>query len=99
MGRISTITNDQAKEVIKLNIDDPDFDFLKAKQMAKDKALEKCDNPMILSWNNSKARVSSPDHECGVSDTPFWIRYARGRGANLTIDFNEGEYVFMILKM
>ncbi|WP_300457013.1 AF1514 family protein [Desulfobacula sp.] len=26
-------------------------------------------------------------------------RYAEGRGANLTIDFNEGEYVFMILKM
>jgi len=99
MGRILNLTGDQAKEIIKLNCKDRDFDFLKAKQVAKDKALEKCDNPMILSWKNNKTRESYPDYECGASDRPFWIRYAEGRGANLTIDFNDGEYVFMILKM
>jgi hypothetical protein len=67
--------------------------------MAKDKAFEKCDNPMILSWKNGKTGDVYPDYECGVTDRPFWIRYAEGRGANLTVDFNEGEYVFMILKM
>jgi hypothetical protein len=54
---------------------------------------------MILSWKNSKTGESYPDYECGVSDRPFWIRYAEGRGANLTVDFNDGDYVFMILKM
>jgi len=39
------------------------------------------------------------NYECGVPDRPFWIRYAEGRGANLTIDFNKGQYVFMILKI
>lgn len=99
MGQIFSITKDQTEEVMKFNIDDPDFDFLKAKQMAKDKALEKCDNPMILSWKKGKTGETYPDYECGFTDRPFWIRYAEGRGANLTIDFNDGEYVFMILKI
>jgi len=99
MTQIFSITENQAEETLKFNINDPDFDFLKAKQMAKDKALEKCDNPMILSWKNGKIGEFYPDYECGKTDKPFWIRYAEGRGANLTIDFNDGEYVFMILKM
>ncbi len=49
MAQIFERTGDPAQEVLKLNINDPDFDFLTARQMAKDKALEKCDNPMILS--------------------------------------------------
>jgi len=97
MAQIFTITKDDSEEVLEINKDD--LDFLQAKQMAKDKAFEKCDNPMILSWKNRLTGESYPNYECGVTDKPFWIRYAKGRGANLTIDFNEGEYVFMILKM
>lgn len=99
MAQIFATTDDQTKEVLNLNINDPDFDFLKAKQMAKDKAFKKCDNPMILSWKKGKTGEFFPNYECGVEGKPFWIRYAEGRGANLTIDFNDGEYVFMILKM
>ncbi|MFH2057324.1 MAG: AF1514 family protein [Pseudomonadota bacterium] len=99
MSQIFTITNNQKQEVLNLNIDEPDFDFLKAKQIAKGKAFEKCDYPMILSWKNGKTGESYPNYECGETGKPFWIRYAEGRGANLTIDFNAGEYVFMVLKM
>ncbi|MBU1342329.1 MAG: AF1514 family protein [Proteobacteria bacterium] len=99
MSQIFTTIKDLPKEVLNLNIDDPKFDFLKAKQIAKDKAFEKCDYPMILSWKNGKTGEAYPNYECGVTDRPFWIRYAEGRGANLTIDFNNGEYVFMVLKM
>ena len=99
MVQVSSISEDQSKETLKLNIDDPGFDFLTAKQMAKDSAAERCEFPMILSWKNGKTGESYPNYECGVEDRPFWIRYAEGRGANLTIDFNDGEYVFMVLKM
>ncbi len=99
MTQILSVTKDQSQEVLTFNIDNPEFDFLQAKQMAKDTAFEKCDYPMILSWKNGKTGESYPNYECGVSDRPFWIRYAEGRGANLTIDFNNGEYVFMVLKM
>ena len=99
MARILSITGDQKKETLNIEIDDPGFDFLAAKQMAKDKAAEKCDNPMILSWKNGTTGEFYPNYECGAEAKPFWIRYAEGRGANLTIDFNNGQYVFMVLKM
>jgi hypothetical protein len=99
MTQIFTTTADNDQETLNLTIDDPEFDFLTAKQMAKDKALERCDNPMILSWKKGETGEFFPNYECGVEDRPFWIRYAEGRGANLTIDFNHGKYVFMILKI
>ncbi len=99
MAQVHINADNQAHEVLHLNISDPSFDFSKAKQMAKEKAFEKCDHPMILSWKNSRTGQVYPDYECGVEEKPFWIRYAEGRGANLIIDFNKGEYVFMVLKM
>ncbi len=99
MTQIFSTTNNQKEEVINFNIDDPELDFLAAKKIAKDTAFEKCDYPMILSWKNGKSGESYPDYECGVNDRPFWIRYAEGRGANLTINFNDGQYIFMVLKM
>jgi len=99
MTQIFSIIKDQKQEVINFNIEDPELDFLTAKQIAKDTAFEKCDYPMILSWKNEISGESYPNYKCGVHDKPFWIRYAEGRGANLTINFNKGQYIFMILKM
>ncbi len=99
MTQIFTTTQNQEEQVLDININDPAFDLLQAKQMAKDKALEICENPMILSWKNGITGESYPDYECGITDRPFWIRYAEGRGANLTINFNQGDYIFMVLKM
>ncbi|MEH0022686.1 MAG: AF1514 family protein [Desulfobacter sp.] len=99
MARIHHVAEDQSKEYINIDITEPDLDFVAAKQVAKDKAFEKCDHPMILSWKNGKTGESHPDYECGVNERPFWMRYAEGRGANLTIDINHGEYVFMVLKL
>lgn len=99
MGQIFTVAENQPEEYITLDITDDEFDFLKAKELAKKTAFERCDTPMILSWKNGKTGESYPDYECGINERPFWIRYAEGRGANLTIDVNQGEYIFMILKM
>nr|WP_319395502.1 AF1514 family protein [uncultured Desulfobacter sp.] len=99
MVAIGTIPQDQCEEYINMNINLPDLDFAAAKQAAKDKALEICSHPMILSWKNGDTGQTYPDYECGINETPFWIRYAKGRGANLTIDINDGQYLFMILKI
>jgi len=99
MGQIFTVTENQPEETIQIDITDDDFDFLKARQLAKETAFERCDTSMILSWKNGKTGESYPDYECGINDRPFWIRYAQGRGANLTIDINQGDYVFMVLKL
>jgi hypothetical protein len=99
MVAIGTIPQDQCEEYINMNINLPDLDFAAAKQAAKERALEICSHPMILSWKNGDTGQTYPDYECGINEAPFWIRYAKGRGANLTIDINDGQYLFMILKM
>lgn len=99
MAEIKEITENQEKETLNIDMDTSDLSFEEAKQMAKDKAFEICDNPMMLSWKNGRTGEYYPNYECGVEGKPFWIRYAEGRGANLTVDFNQGEYVFMLLKM
>ena len=35
---------------IKLKIDNPNLDFVEAKDIAKQKAKEACTDPMLLSW-------------------------------------------------
>ena len=99
MGQIFETTENTTQETLNLDIADQELDFSAAKQMAKDKAFERCDHPMILSWKNGKTGEFYPNYECGETGKPFWIRYAESRGANLIVDFNKGEYVFMILKM
>jgi len=99
MAQIFAVAENQSKEFLSLTITDTDLDFVKAKNIAKKTAFEKCDHPMILSWKNGKTGESYPDYECGINKKPFWIRYAEGRGANLTIDINQGDYVFMVLKI
>lgn len=99
MVQIFSSTEDTSMEYLNLKIDNADFDFIQAKNITKEKALERCDFPMILSWSNKKACQTYPDYECGTNQRPFWIRYAEGRGANLVVDFNDGEYTFMVLKI
>lgn len=82
---------------IELKIDGPDLDFAEAKDMAKQKAKKICDDPMLLSWYQSRTGESYPNLECGPGDKPAWIVYAESRGGDLTIDINEGEYVFIYL--
>ena len=82
---------------IELKIDGPDLNFAKAKDMAMQKAKEICDDPMLLSWYRSKTGESYPNFECGPGDKPAWIVYAESRGGDLTIDINQGEYVFIYL--
>ena len=84
---------------IKINIDDPAFDFATANNTAKQKAKEMCADPMLLSWCNGKTGESYPNLECGPGDKPAWIIYAESRGGDLTIDINEGQYVFIFLSI
>ena len=84
---------------IELKIDRPDLDFAEAKDIAKQKALEGCDDAMLLSWYRGKTGESYPDVECGTGDKPAWIVYAESRGGDLTIDINQGQYVFIYLSI
>ncbi|UCH21015.1 MAG: AF1514 family protein [Deltaproteobacteria bacterium] len=82
---------------IKIGIDDKDLELVKAKEFAKQKAKELCPDPMLLSWYQGGTGESYPNLECGRGEKPAWVLYAESRGANLTIDVNDGQYIFIYL--
>ena len=84
---------------IKIKVDQPNLDFEAAKDIAKQKAKELCADPMLLSWYRGKTGESYPNLECGPDDKPAWIVYAESRGADITIDINEGQYIFIYLSL
>ncbi|WP_321416043.1 AF1514 family protein [uncultured Desulfobacter sp.] len=86
-------------EIIEKTVDDPHLNFKQAKALAKEIAQQNDKNAMILSWKNGKTGEFYPTRECGTQKKPAWIYYAQVRGANLTININNGEYIFMILTL
>ena len=86
------------KEEIRLRVAEAGLDFEKAKDLAKRKAREVCAESMLLSWNNAETGECYPTVEFGNSGRPAWVVYADARGADLTIDINDGQYTFMFLK-
>ena len=99
MVQIDSTSKEYHVEHIKLHIDDPDLDFSTAKASAKEKAGELCKHSMMLSWYSGKTGEFYPRFECGTGDKPPWIVFAEARGGNLFIDINDGEYVFIFLKL
>jgi len=88
-----------AREEIRLHVAEAGLDFEKAKHLAKRKAREICSEAMLLSWNNAETGAHYPAYECGRSGRPAWVAYADVRGADLTVDINDGRYTFMFLKL
>ncbi len=89
------VGTDYPGDHIKINIDDKGLDFVKAKEIAKQRAKDLCDDPMLLSWYQGSTGESYPNLECGRGDIPAWILYAAARGANITVDINDGQYIFI----
>jgi hypothetical protein len=99
MVQIRTGINGSAKEEIRLRVAEGGLDFAAAKDLAKRKAREICAQAMLLSWNNGETGECYPTVECGSSGRPAWLVYADARGADLTVDINDGQYTFMFLKL
>ena len=84
---------------IRIAIDNPELDFAGAKEIARQKAKKICTDPMLLSWYLGQTGESYPNLECGPGDKPAWIVYAESRGADLTIDINDGQFIFIYLSV
>ena len=99
METIRSNINGYPGKQVKLDVDESDVDFDRAREIAKQKAKEMCDDPMLLSWQNGDTGESYPDADCGPGDKPGWITYAESRGGDLTVDINRGRYVFIFLSI
>ena len=99
MVQIHTEPGADAHETVKLTIDDPGLDFDSARDQAKAKALEINRNAMQLAWFHRQTGQGFPDYDCGPNDRPPWQVFADARGGNLTIDVNDGAFIFIYLTM
>ena len=84
---------------IHMAVETAELDFAKAKDMAKAKAMELSDDPMLLSWYNGQNGDYFPKVECGNRDKPVWLVFAESRGADMAININEGEFIFLYLSL
>lgn len=84
---------------VRVESGDSRLDFSRAKNLAKAKAGESCGDPMLLSWYIGETGESYPNLECGPGDKPAWIVFAESRGGDLTIDIDDGAFVFIYLSL
>jgi hypothetical protein len=73
------------------------IDFRKAKELADRTARSVSDDAMLLAWLDGTTGRFSPFVVCCGEKKPAWLIYAESRGANLSVDVNEGQYVFVYL--
>ena len=76
-----------------------DFGKFRVKQKAERKGRNPAtgEDQMMLSWYCGKTGEYYPKTECGRSDKPPWIIFAESRSADIAININDGEYVFLYL--
>ena len=82
---------------IRLTVDNPDLDLASATGLAKQKAGELTDDPMLLAWSCGKTGEFYPTADCGSAGKPPWLVFAESRGADIAININDGEYIFLYL--
>jgi hypothetical protein len=86
-------------KLIRTQVEDPHLDFVTAKDVAKQEAKKHCADTMLLSWYQGKTGGGYPNLECGKADAPAWVVCAESRGGDLTIDANDGDYMFFYLSL
>lgn len=84
---------------IQITVEQENLDFLKAKDIAKAKTKELAPDPMLLSWYNGKTGDYYPKYECSTWEKPVWIIFAESKGADIAININDGDYIFLYLSL
>ncbi len=84
---------------IRIEVDSKNLSFVQVKNIARAKAKEIAEDPMLLSWYNGINGEYFPKVECGVRDKPVWIVFAESRGADIAVNINDGEYIFLYLSL
>lgn len=89
------ITNDMLNHPIKLRVNQGPFDFKTAKNLAYGRAKELSSDPMLMAWFDRKSGKFSPDIMCCDRAKPSWLVYAESRGADISVNVNDLDYVFV----
>ncbi len=71
------------------------LDFSTAKFIADRRAREQAAEPMLLAWFDKRSGKFAPAQMCCDRDKPSWLVYAETRGAQIAVDINNEDYVFL----
>jgi len=89
------ITRDMLGHPVSLRVDDLPLDFFSAKALADSKARELSSSPMLMAWFDRNSGRFAPDSICCDREKPSWLVYAESRGADISVDINDQDYVFV----
>lgn len=89
------ITRDMLTHPVMVKVDDNPLDFSSARVLADGKARELSSDPMLLAWFDKTSGRFSPDVICCGDNKPTWLIYAESRGADIEVDINNEDYVFV----
>ncbi len=95
MDECREITAEMLPNRLKVDTGGQRIDFMTAKGLAREKAKEKAEDPVLLAWFDRSAGAFSPDVICCGDDKPTWLIYAESRGGDISVDVNDLEYVFV----
>jgi hypothetical protein len=89
------VSQEMLNHPVIVRADDNSLDLTRARAIADEKARELSSDPMLLAWFDKKRGKFSPDVTCCGSDKPSWLVYAESRGADISVDINNEDYVFV----
>ena len=92
-----TVSSEMLPGPIEVETNDKTIGFLEAKKIAEEKVESNSPSPMLLAWFNGMTGQFSPDVTCCGDEKPTWLVYAESRGADLSVNINGGQYVFVFL--
>lgn len=89
------VTKEMLNGPMEVRVDEKCLNFRTAKSIADRKAASVGSDPMLVSWFDRKAGRFSPDIICCDTEKPSWLVYAQSRGASISVDINDEDYVFV----
>jgi hypothetical protein len=89
------VTREMLGHPVMVRANDNPMDLTRARAIADHKARELSSEPMLLAWFDRKSGKFSPDVICCGSEKPTWLVYAESRGADISVDINNEDYVFV----
>ena len=76
--------------------DEPELIFEHARNAVLGWVKKYDTEPLLVGWRDVKDNKVSPSEICKDEESePGWVRYAKAHGGNLTVNVNDGEYIFI----
>ncbi|MEK6663929.1 MAG: AF1514 family protein [Pseudomonadota bacterium] len=94
---VSPLAQDPREKIkaIDVSVQGVALDYAAAHLLAAALAEKAAGETMLVAWFDGKNKVGYPDVQECTGDQPGWRAYAESHGANLEVNINGGEFIFV----